>query len=73
MKLTAELNPEGPASYENMKAAQNAMAPLLVTEVPLYSDAYFTDEFISPDSPFSLINPYIDPTIIPNRCHTRQI
>jgi hypothetical protein len=57
MKLTAELNPEGPASYENMKAAQNAMAPLLVTEVPLYSDAYFTDEFISPDSPFSLINP----------------
>lgn len=48
---------EGPASYENCRAAASGQPRRATHEVILYSDVGFTDEWRDPAGPISLLNP----------------
>jgi hypothetical protein len=56
-RLSGHIALEGPISFQNFLAARRGMEVLVVAEVPLYSDAYFTGEVRGQQLPFELLNP----------------
>ena len=77
LKKNTSSSLKGASSYENFRAFADSKPLIMICEVPLYSDAYFTDEYRSSNGPFSLLNPLrtdegrIGPAII-LRCEMRE-